>query len=214
LILQRVPLHTRDLLDIGCGNGALSSELARKADSVVAIDIDRKSIEQAQSRFRGFSGLEFRVGDALRLEEILGGAQFDCIVSVLALHHVNIPHVVQDMRTHLRENGRIVIVDLYANSKGSFIGYLLDQLLLSQICELSAVLATMKEIGIARTLSFLVWRFRFATSPTGFRHFREEFARRMPPSLPEWRAVLQENLPNGSERIVMGSVLMYSWTHL
>jgi 2-polyprenyl-3-methyl-5-hydroxy-6-metoxy-1,4-benzoquinol methylase len=213
VILEQLPNHARDLLDIGCGDGSLTSELAKKAESILAIDIDRRSIEQARSRFRGFSGLEFRVGDASHLEDILRGAQFDCIVSVLAMHHLNATHVMQVMRTHLKENGRIVIVDLYANSKGTFIGYLLDQLLFSQIYEISALFGTMRKAGIIKTLSFLLWRFKFAISPKGFRHLRKDFMGRMPPSLQEWRAILQEKLPHGSERIIMGSVLMYSWTH-
>src|ERR1700752_3020785 len=39
---------TDTVLDIGCGNGALSYDVARKARSVVGIDIEEKNIQKAR----------------------------------------------------------------------------------------------------------------------------------------------------------------------
>lgn len=211
IILEEIPLHADYLLDVGCGTGELTFEMAKRVESTLAIDNDRKSIEEAQSRFHDNPTLKFRVCDALCLDNELTDVMFDCIVSVLAMHHLDVPRTLGSMRKHLKRTGKIVIVDIYANRKGSFVAYILDQLLLSHISRISALFGTVRKIGILKTLSFLLWRLKFALSATGFEHMHEDFLRYIPPSLQEWRTVLQEKLPHGVEKIVMGSVLMYSW---
>src|SRR5258706_1852874 len=64
------------VLDIGCGNGALSYDVAGKAKQVIGIDIEEKNIKQAKNKhFR--SNLEYIVGDATK---DLGNQKFDVIV--------------------------------------------------------------------------------------------------------------------------------------
>ena len=40
------------VLDIGCGNGSLSYDLAKKAEEVVGIDIEKKNIKTAQKNIQ------------------------------------------------------------------------------------------------------------------------------------------------------------------
>src|SRR3989344_1221772 len=51
------------VLDIGCGNGALTYDLAKKARKVVAIDNNRKNINIA-SKIYSRDNIEYLVGDA------------------------------------------------------------------------------------------------------------------------------------------------------
>jgi len=50
-------------LDIGCGNGSLTYDLAKKARKVVAIDFNRKSIQNAIKRFNK-DNIRYIVGEA------------------------------------------------------------------------------------------------------------------------------------------------------
>jgi SAM-dependent methyltransferase len=50
------------VLDVGCGTGELTREVALRAESVFAVDMSEASIEIARSVCGGFSNIEFRVG--------------------------------------------------------------------------------------------------------------------------------------------------------
>ena len=98
----------RRVLDLGCGTGYGSSELAGAgARSVVGIDRDQRSLRYAIKRFRRV-GLEFVQADAQDLPESLG--VFDAIVTSNLLEHLADPgRAVEWMVRHLTRNGVLVV---------------------------------------------------------------------------------------------------------
>jgi 2-polyprenyl-3-methyl-5-hydroxy-6-metoxy-1,4-benzoquinol methylase len=72
------------VLDIGCGNGALSFDIAKKAVKVVGIDSNKKNIEFAKQRFSA-SNIEYVVGDAVKE---LPNKRFDIIILSNVLEHI------------------------------------------------------------------------------------------------------------------------------
>lgn len=72
------------VLDIGCGNGALSFDIAKKAKEVVGIDIEEKNIREAKKR-HSLSNLAYVVGDATK---DLGEKKFDVITLSNVLEHI------------------------------------------------------------------------------------------------------------------------------
>ena len=72
------------VLDIGCGNGALTYDVARKAGRVVGIDLNERNIEIARSRFSR-ENLEFIYGDALAS---LPDEKFNAIILSNVLEHI------------------------------------------------------------------------------------------------------------------------------
>ena len=73
------------VLDIGCGNGALTFDLAQKSKVVVGIDLDEKNIEVARNKYRS-ENIQYRVGDATKdLYDVL---RFDVIVLSNVLEHL------------------------------------------------------------------------------------------------------------------------------
>ena len=78
-------IHKKDcILDVGCGNGALSFSLAKKAKKVIGIDINRANIESAQKQFQR-KNLQFMTGDITK--KVFSG-QFDVIVLSNVLEHI------------------------------------------------------------------------------------------------------------------------------
>jgi 2-polyprenyl-3-methyl-5-hydroxy-6-metoxy-1,4-benzoquinol methylase len=74
----------RRVMDVGCGPGALSSELhAMGASSVYGFDVSRKEIERARADHGDLPGVTFAVHGA---EEPIPG-QFDLIAGRSVLHH-------------------------------------------------------------------------------------------------------------------------------
>lgn len=70
------------ILDVGCGTGQLTTEIARSGADVVGID---SSAEMIASARRNYSDLRFEVADATALPFV---GEFDAVISNAALHWV------------------------------------------------------------------------------------------------------------------------------
>jgi 2-polyprenyl-6-hydroxyphenyl methylase/3-demethylubiquinone-9 3-methyltransferase len=84
------PLQGLRLLDIGCGGGILSESMARLGAQVTGIDVTQKNIRVAEMHAER-SGLEldYRVVSAEGLAA--GGAQFDAVLNMEVVEHVDAP---------------------------------------------------------------------------------------------------------------------------
>ena len=73
------------VLDIGCGNGALTYDVAKKAGQVVGIDLNEKSISLARQRYsRG--NIEYICGNVLN---DLPDERFDVVILSNVLEHID-----------------------------------------------------------------------------------------------------------------------------
>lgn len=72
------------VLDIGCGNGALTFDLAEKAEFVVGIDLSEKNIETAKKKYYAHN-IKYVIGDAVK---DLSDEKFDVIVLSNVLEHI------------------------------------------------------------------------------------------------------------------------------
>lgn len=89
------------ILDLGCGEGALTAKLAALGCSVVGVDASAEQIAAAQAR-----GLDARVMDGGRLDF---EAEFDAVFSNAALHWMLDPSaVIAGVRRALKPGGRFV----------------------------------------------------------------------------------------------------------
>jgi SAM-dependent methyltransferase len=102
-------------LDVGCGGGDATLELARRVGphgSVVGVDIDETKLQIAREEAaeHGVRNVEFRLSD-IREGDALG--TFDVIYARFLLTHLNDPaSVVTAFYTHLRPGGRIGLEDI------------------------------------------------------------------------------------------------------
>ncbi len=98
------PQAGENILDIGCGTGHLSSEIAQVGASVVGIDSSASMIETAR---KSYPGLDFRVEDA---RTFVLPAHFDAIFSNAALHWIpEAERVVCNLAVSLKPGGRFVL---------------------------------------------------------------------------------------------------------
>lgn len=73
------------VLDIGCGNGALTYDVARKAKKVVGIDLNEQNITNAKNKFSR-ENIEYLYGDALT---DLSDEKLDVIILSNVLEHID-----------------------------------------------------------------------------------------------------------------------------
>lgn len=81
------PQRSDRILDLGCGTGQLSQQIADKAANVLGLDSDSAMIAQAQANYpnHAFPNLSFQVGDAADFHL---QAPVDAVFSNAALHWV------------------------------------------------------------------------------------------------------------------------------
>jgi len=92
------------VLDVGCGTGHLTKQIADRGATVVGVDASSAMIDEAR---RNFPELTFQIADAtrMRLDE-----PFDAVFSNATLHWVKPPEAaVARMFEALKPSGRLVI---------------------------------------------------------------------------------------------------------
>ena len=72
------------VLDIGCGNGALTFEVGKKAKKVIGIDLSKKNIKLAKEKFSA-SNIEYLLGDATK---DLPSQKFNTVILSNILEHL------------------------------------------------------------------------------------------------------------------------------
>lgn len=72
------------VLDLGCGNGALTYDLGEKASSVVGIDLNEKNIQTARREY-GRENIKYIIGDITR---DFSNQRFDVIILSNVLEHI------------------------------------------------------------------------------------------------------------------------------
>ena len=109
-----------DVLEIGCGSGAMAAAVLRRFPAVqmTATDFDESMVQAARARLSPFGGrAEVRQADATALP--FDDASFDLVLSFVMLHHVvRWEEAVGELARVLRPGGRIVGYDLFADGGG------------------------------------------------------------------------------------------------
>jgi ubiquinone/menaquinone biosynthesis C-methylase UbiE len=98
------------LLDVGCGNGYFSREMASRGARVTGIDISPRMIHHAKRQEMARPlGIEYRALDAATLASHFDRESFDMATSCVALQDMpDIPRVLEAVRMVLRPNRRFV----------------------------------------------------------------------------------------------------------
>lgn len=74
-----LPLKGKTVLEIGCGTGLLTGELAKESSRVIAIEKDNELLEECKKRLSAYTNIEYIHADALKTEF----PKFDRLVSNL-----------------------------------------------------------------------------------------------------------------------------------
>ena len=97
------------VLELGCGNGGYTIEVAKRADSVVAADISMDMIQAATEKLKDCPNVTVEIADCYQLP--YADASFDTVMMANLIHVVAHPDkIIQEARRLLKEHGRMVIM--------------------------------------------------------------------------------------------------------
>ncbi len=113
-LLQLAAVKSNEIvLDLACGPGILTEELAKYAQHVTAVDATEKMIQICQSK----NIKNITATQAIAEKLPFADNSFDCIVNRLAIHHFFDPDkVLKEMKRVLKPKGKIIIADVYSSN--------------------------------------------------------------------------------------------------
>jgi 2-polyprenyl-3-methyl-5-hydroxy-6-metoxy-1,4-benzoquinol methylase len=110
--LPQVATGSGTALDVGCGVGRWSLELARRGHEVLGLDLSPSMLEQAWLRTANRSGCSFELGDVTTLNL---GRKFQLILCVTVLQHVLNPiearQAIVRLKDHLAPGGTLILLE-------------------------------------------------------------------------------------------------------
>ncbi len=108
---RHVPLMGDRLLDLGCGNGAYTQELARGFGDVDAVDVQSATVADFQRRI-----CDEGLGDNIEVRVMAGehldfpDSYFDAVTCIEVLEHVNcVAETISEVRRVLRPGGLFLL---------------------------------------------------------------------------------------------------------
>jgi|ERR1700682_3015686 len=116
-LLNQLPAHCCEVLEIGCGAGAFARALAARSNHVLGVDLSPEMIRLAREKSKDISNLEFQMADIGDWE--VESEHFDCIASIATLHHLPFREVLLKMKVALKPSGILLILDLF-EPRGAF----------------------------------------------------------------------------------------------
>lgn len=167
-IEEFVQLKGKTLLEVGCGDGRLTTLLANKVEAITGIDPDDNSIEAAR---KNINGVNFLVGSGEKLD--FANESFDIVLFSYSLHHQDCVKALTEAKRVVRQDGHILILE--PTPDGEFT-------LLVSIFEKNEVLRLQQTLDYVSSGAFNILRketygvdYPYADQSALYNHFMNEF---------------------------------------
>lgn len=116
VLLDALPDPCGRALDVGCGEGLLTRQLADRASSVLAVDVDGPSVEATRALVAGREHVEVRRADVMTAD--LHPASFDAVLAVAVVHHLGLRDGLARLASLVAPGGTLGIVGLARTRSG------------------------------------------------------------------------------------------------
>jgi SAM-dependent methyltransferase len=158
-MLERlVESHGMDVLDVGCGGGALARDLSARGARVIGLEISQAQLAPAIARDGG-SGARYLVGRAQELP--LDDASVDVVVFMRTLHHVpaaDLGLALREARRVLRPAGAVYVAEPLAQGDYfALTSVVEDELEVREAAQNALADAALVELDRATTVDYDVW---------------------------------------------------------
>lgn len=117
-----------NILDIACGTGALTLDLAKFGHDVIGLDLDRNMLKYAKQKLQKYKGIRLVQGDASQL--LFEDFVFDAVTICFAMHDVPFEigiKILKECKRVIKQNGKIIIID-YNEPKKHIVSSLVNQI--------------------------------------------------------------------------------------
>jgi ubiquinone/menaquinone biosynthesis C-methylase UbiE len=107
---EHLPDGSIDVLDIGCGNGALLNALSDRIQRGVGVDESSAIIERARKRNSQLSNLKFETinGPVLPFAD----NSFDVVISLMSFRYLDWDPLLAEIKRVAKPGGKLLVVDM------------------------------------------------------------------------------------------------------
>jgi ubiquinone/menaquinone biosynthesis C-methylase UbiE len=105
-ILQYTSLSNKSVLEIGCGNGRITSSLSAGPKELIAVDPDFKKVKEAKGNLPGVT-FQIASGEDLAFKD----ETFDLVIFTLSLHHQSSEAAIAEAVRVLKDEGEMLIIE-------------------------------------------------------------------------------------------------------
>ena len=107
---DHLPPGDLDVLDIGCGNGALLNALSSRIKTGSGVDESAGMIERAKTKNAGVANLTFRTigGPVLPFAD----NSFDAVISLMSFRYLDWDPLLLEIKRVMRPGGQFLIIDM------------------------------------------------------------------------------------------------------
>ena len=109
-LVRQLPPRMADVVEVGCGSGALTAALAPVAGRLLALDLSPEMLRLAHERCARFPHVVFEQCDANAWHP--APRSLDAVVSIATLHHLEAAVVLPRWAAALRPGGVLLILDV------------------------------------------------------------------------------------------------------
>ncbi|MDM5187734.1 class I SAM-dependent methyltransferase [Bacillus sp. DX4.1] len=111
IIQAIIDMNGKNIIDIGCGGGIYTKELALMgAQKVVGLDFSKEMLQVAEENCATLQNISFIHGDAQHIN--FKNETFDVVISRAVIHHLqNIPIFLQEASRILKKEGLLILQD-------------------------------------------------------------------------------------------------------
>ena len=103
--------HARTVLDLGCGNGAVTSALATMGFETIGMDSSETGLAIAREKYPGISFLHANIDAPLSREF---ARNFDAVIAIEVIEHLLLPRALfQRAREALKPEGTFIVTTPY-----------------------------------------------------------------------------------------------------
>jgi len=118
VVLARTGLSPdKNILEVGCGSGRFTLHLVQNGLRITALDFSEELLEKLEqvARHLGLEANQLRVqaGDISTSTELFNGEEFDSIIGILFLHHLeDLRSGLKSLHRILKSGGDVIFVEL------------------------------------------------------------------------------------------------------
>lgn len=116
-VAEIISLQNTSVLEIGCGDGHYSEQLAARCKQLTGVDPDKKALELAKQKKLANATFHPYGAESLPFPD----ETFDVVIFTLSLHHMRpalMPHVIHEAVAVCKRDGNIIILE--PGMEGSF----------------------------------------------------------------------------------------------
>ena len=101
------------VLECACGTGAISVHIAPKCKKLIATDMSKKMLKEAEKKCKGYDNVSFKTADIMHLK--CKDSSFDTVVAGNVIHLLDDPYGALDEFVRVCKPGGLIIIPTYIN---------------------------------------------------------------------------------------------------